>query len=448
MSTRFISNTPKHCSMKESGFTEAAIAGLAAKEDFSSIKLKRSDSSNKNAGLYPPYKELMLMQIKGRRYCQTRLVEPAVEMLNNGDCFILINGARAFLWIGEHANVIEKAKANEIFDWIKFKKDLGLNRSTCAASFVLIDNKTTPIVDLLDEIFKYSSSVPSTSNDSDDDYDDDSYYDHLANKYDEEAYDKLTSAAQCVQEFLMALGLNRANLRALIKSIKQQSNECLDANDEKFETLISETNMIYRVSGATTRDAAAVSSSDTNDDYDEQDESDETMDELKMRGHRLEPVKSCWGQVLSYNMLDEDEVFVFDFGTELYVWNGRNANNGKKKIGMMLAKELYETGYDYSEHAITPLKPSMSLFNKCKSLSAQQFDFIKTTSCRPKWTILGKQSQNCETILFIEKTINTHRVRARSTRPRRCQRPASKSKAAPSSIVKRRARRQPRTAAV
>ena len=47
-------------------FTESAIAGLAAKEDFSSVKLKRSDSSNNShMGEYPPFKERMLIQVKG-----------------------------------------------------------------------------------------------------------------------------------------------------------------------------------------------------------------------------------------------------------------------------------------------------------------------------------------------------------------------------------------------
>jgi hypothetical protein len=46
------------------GFTQAAIAGLAAKEDFSSVKLKRSDSTS-HIGDYPPFNDVMLMQIKG-----------------------------------------------------------------------------------------------------------------------------------------------------------------------------------------------------------------------------------------------------------------------------------------------------------------------------------------------------------------------------------------------
>ncbi len=59
------------------GFTEAAIAGLAAKEDFTSVVLKRSESSNSYAGEYLPFSELMLIQIKG--------------ILNDFDLFLDLN---------------------------------------------------------------------------------------------------------------------------------------------------------------------------------------------------------------------------------------------------------------------------------------------------------------------------------------------------------------------
>jgi hypothetical protein len=45
------------------GFTQEALAGLAAIEDYTSVKLKRSDSNN--VGEYAPYNDLMLIQIKG-----------------------------------------------------------------------------------------------------------------------------------------------------------------------------------------------------------------------------------------------------------------------------------------------------------------------------------------------------------------------------------------------
>ena len=47
----------------------------------------------------------------GRRYCQTRLVEPISRSLNSGYFFILIAPGFLYLWIGEFSNIIEKAKA-------------------------------------------------------------------------------------------------------------------------------------------------------------------------------------------------------------------------------------------------------------------------------------------------------------------------------------------------
>lgn len=39
-----------------------------------------------------------------------RLVEPTARALNSGDCFLLITPKHCFMWSGEFANVIEKAK--------------------------------------------------------------------------------------------------------------------------------------------------------------------------------------------------------------------------------------------------------------------------------------------------------------------------------------------------
>jgi len=50
----------------------------------------------------------------GRRYCQTRLVEPRPESVNSGDCFVLVTTNCVLLWIGEFSNVIERAKVSVI----------------------------------------------------------------------------------------------------------------------------------------------------------------------------------------------------------------------------------------------------------------------------------------------------------------------------------------------
>ena len=39
-----------------------------------------------------------------------RLMEPTARSLNSGDCFLLITPKHCFMWSGEFANVIEKAK--------------------------------------------------------------------------------------------------------------------------------------------------------------------------------------------------------------------------------------------------------------------------------------------------------------------------------------------------
>lgn len=69
-----------------------ALAGLASKEDFSSVSLRKSASTSAvpTGSTLLPYKELMLLQIKGRRHVQTRLVEPIASSINSGDNFVLV----------------------------------------------------------------------------------------------------------------------------------------------------------------------------------------------------------------------------------------------------------------------------------------------------------------------------------------------------------------------
>lgn len=51
---------------KNSGFSDVALAGLASKENFSSVSLRSvnvSEQSSNNSAM--PYKKLMLIQVKG-----------------------------------------------------------------------------------------------------------------------------------------------------------------------------------------------------------------------------------------------------------------------------------------------------------------------------------------------------------------------------------------------
>jgi len=51
------------------------------------------------------------------------------------------------------------------------------------------------------------------------------------------------------------------------------------------------------------------------------------------------------------------QVFVFDFGTEMYVWTGKHVPFNRRKRALRLAVELWDAGYDYVGHDINPLCP-------------------------------------------------------------------------------------------
>lgn len=53
-------------------------------------------------------------------------------------------------------------------------------------------------------------------------------------------------------------------------------------------------------------------------------------------------------------------MLVFDFGTELYVWQGKAVKPERRKMGVKLARQLYEKGYDYSACDINPMSPLSS----------------------------------------------------------------------------------------
>lgn len=107
---------------KSSTFAIEALAGLASKEDFKSVALKRSSSLNLP---FLPFQDLMLLHIKGRRHVQTRLVEPAYTSVNEGDCYVLVTPDSVYNYIGSFANVIEQSRAADVANHIQRMGDLG-----------------------------------------------------------------------------------------------------------------------------------------------------------------------------------------------------------------------------------------------------------------------------------------------------------------------------------
>lgn len=102
-----------------------ALAGLASTEDFCNVTLRNVAETNISMNKLQPYKDLMLILIKGRRHVQVRLVEPVAESINSGDNFVLVTKSEVYNYVGKYCNVIEKARGAEIAMSIQQNKDLG-----------------------------------------------------------------------------------------------------------------------------------------------------------------------------------------------------------------------------------------------------------------------------------------------------------------------------------
>lgn len=92
--------------VKNSSFAVEALAGLASTEDFSTVTLRNVSETSVSANKLQPYKDIMLILIKGRRHVQARLVEPVAESINNGDSYILVTKSEVMIIISRIEHVI------------------------------------------------------------------------------------------------------------------------------------------------------------------------------------------------------------------------------------------------------------------------------------------------------------------------------------------------------
>ncbi|XP_017777555.1 PREDICTED: supervillin isoform X2 [Nicrophorus vespilloides] len=284
---------------RNSNLAMEALAGLASKEDFAAVSLKKGSNNHIS---YLPFNNMMLLQIKGRRHVQTRLVEPVATSINQGDNYILITPDALFNYIGSYSNVIEQSRAADIINHIQSTRDMG-----CKVEKAIVLGEKS-----------YGSSK------------------------DSDKFWKLLNADE--------------------KKIVEAGHP---DEDEVYETRMIDTNMIYYV------------------------ENDE-----------LVPLEEYWGKIPKIEMLQPSRVLVFDFGSEMYVWSGKTANPDVKKTALNLAKQLWDSGYNYSDCELCPLNIANVLGARAKVDQSLKAD------ARPDWAIFAKISQHRETILFREKFLD------------------------------------------
>lgn len=123
----------------------------------------------------------------------------------------------------------------------------------------------------------------------------------------------------------------------------------------------------------------------------------ETNIVYEFKENELRPVDDFWGQVMMISLLDREKIFVFDFGTEFYIWQGKYASPAAKKNALKLAEELYKQPFDYNACNVSPLRVPSYCGDRNTGNSSSSGDK------RPEFVIFASLHQNMESILFKKK---------------------------------------------
>lgn len=223
-----------------------------------------------------PFPEVMLIQIRGSKHVDVRLVSPSITSLNESACFIVVHQKNLLKYEGINSNILEKTKTAQICIEILGKSDLN-----CHADAVITVT-------------------------------------------DKKAFSKFLGSSENFDEILPQ-----------------------NAEIGPYENTISKLNLVFRIT-------------------------DQNSAETCSRRERL-----------SYSILDPNDVMIFDFGSEIYVWSGRNTSKVQTAYGVEYGKQLMRKGI--------------------KTTLLGEMDQMNLDEKRPEWTLFRRIHQGVLDTLFKSK---------------------------------------------